>query len=948
MPKIKFQEPQSFDYLYVDEKNRVHLLLPLVGGDEVASDNTCKTGIELHTFFFGNPNALAQLQTYQKALEQDINAIQEQRELQPGAYSALMNDKKERLRQIKQYAELIENLTKRPDIIKDLTSTSFPTIPSGAHKLLKEATNAFSIRLSTLYQDTYLRFESPLFSLERGEEWRHSQQGLGHQLRTTLLEATVNKKSSREEVITTVLETMKNAAPIKFDDPVETQAANFNLWKNALEKELQKINPGVSLALSNYQDQPLTYDLIKSFLMPDETTTVQQWIETIITSALTDNFWPSDNLFYEKSGPLKILVAGEAIKKQSEVEKMSIKVQFFMAEIAIFCKVNKISTKNFAEFLDKEEHSVAIAKLVMKGLGEGNPIEPILFKYINDHQTELGMSHPLNDDEQTEIKEKFNQHFFIIKDSDHFDEFFMLDPAQKGNVFTHKGRISCHFLDFYARQTGMDLDKLSSSIGMEGYTSSLQSEITSNRLNHKNPVIEKGHETIEEFNQEVLNILKQSPETLVAYLLIKSPAGVFNFELLQRNTCNAIVYNGHFSEFMQQINASPALNKNERQQLLRLLNRQELERSNRAEAAWSNHANKSLLDIELTTAVKSQQSTLDSYTTKRSISWWKGSPKVARVRQLRELADVKEEMQKISADPSEILDKLLKSIEVLDKIDREISGEWNIFQSTLQLEVRALRSQLKELYQLETAVFQKGKTTQDIIALEINHSLQAIANPLIRDTVSKMPAHCQTKNAIAFFNQLTPEEANKLAGYLNLEYYQFNGNEDKDNLFNEIIPQAFKAFNAPVLATFESSMNTENYEQLTELSTQIRPEIFTADNVLTWGLNLHALQIPIVGDILLDAMRIDAILTRKPQQFSVDEIQQMIELAQRMRMMHMENSAEMKKLPDQAQDFLKNFETRLHAVHLEPETQGTGKGIKDKLREMTQKEDGEPNLRPKA
>ncbi|MDI9826541.1 hypothetical protein QM437_16035, partial [Legionella pneumophila] len=40
---IKFKEPERCDYLYIDENNKVHILLPIVGGDEIGLDNTCQT-----------------------------------------------------------------------------------------------------------------------------------------------------------------------------------------------------------------------------------------------------------------------------------------------------------------------------------------------------------------------------------------------------------------------------------------------------------------------------------------------------------------------------------------------------------------------------------------------------------------------------------------------------------------------------------------------------------------------------------------------------------------------------------------------------------------------------------------------------------------------------------------------------------------------------------------
>ena len=72
------QEPQFSPYLYVNpEDNRVHLMLPIVSGDQIGLDNTCKTVQEMQKFFgltstsaTMQNSALAELKKYKKALEQ--------------------------------------------------------------------------------------------------------------------------------------------------------------------------------------------------------------------------------------------------------------------------------------------------------------------------------------------------------------------------------------------------------------------------------------------------------------------------------------------------------------------------------------------------------------------------------------------------------------------------------------------------------------------------------------------------------------------------------------------------------------------------------------------------------------------------------------------------------------------------------------------------------------
>lgn len=90
---IKFKEPERCDYLYIDENNKVHLLMPIVGGDEIGLDNTCQTAVEIRSFFYGNTHhdearhsAEQQLADYKTQLEEDIKAINSQK----GSHAMLM------------------------------------------------------------------------------------------------------------------------------------------------------------------------------------------------------------------------------------------------------------------------------------------------------------------------------------------------------------------------------------------------------------------------------------------------------------------------------------------------------------------------------------------------------------------------------------------------------------------------------------------------------------------------------------------------------------------------------------------------------------------------------------------------------------------------------------------------------------------------------------------
>lgn len=75
--------------------------MPIVGGDEIGLDNTCKTALELKTFFFGikvgneHKGSAEQLLTeYQHNLQKDINCIENsQKYLSKYAFGDLLREK---------------------------------------------------------------------------------------------------------------------------------------------------------------------------------------------------------------------------------------------------------------------------------------------------------------------------------------------------------------------------------------------------------------------------------------------------------------------------------------------------------------------------------------------------------------------------------------------------------------------------------------------------------------------------------------------------------------------------------------------------------------------------------------------------------------------------------------------------------------------------------------
>ncbi|HAT1825278.1 protein SdcA [Legionella pneumophila] len=852
---IKFKEPERCDYLYIDENNKVHILLPIVGGDEIGLDNTCQTAVELITFFYGSAHsgvtkysAEHQLSEYKRQLEEDIKAINSQKKISPHAYDDLLNEKIERLQQIEKYIELIQVLKKQYDEkndIRQLRTGGIPQLPSGVKEIIKSSENAFAVRLSPYDNDKFTRFDDPLFNVKRNISKYDTPsrqapipiyEGLGYRLRSTLFPedktpTPINKKSSKEKIVETVLAQV-DADYMKDGDKEQ----KLEELKKLIQQELVKIDSNLSVNMSrDGKEVNLSYlDIVMAL---DDDSTIKDWIEGIIEVSIDPSVWEAQasSPFYD---------GAKEIKSDHEADRISIRVQYLLAEANIYCKTNKLSDANFGEFFDKEPHATEIAKRVKEGFTQGAEIEPIIYDYINSNHAELGLKSPLTGEQQQEITEKFTRHYNTIKESPHFDEFFVADPDKKGNIFSHQGRISCHFLDFFTRQT-----KGKHPLGdLASHQEALQ-EGTSNRLHHKNEVVAQGYEKLDQFKKEVVKLLAENkPKELLDYLVATSPTGVPNYSMLSKETQNYIAYNRNWPAIQKELEKATSIPESQKQDLSRLLSRDNLQHDNLSAITWSKYSSKPLLDVELNKIAEGLELTAKIYNEKRGREWWfKGSRNEARKTQCEELQRVSKEintlLQSESLTKSQVLEKVLNSIETLDKIDRDISAESNWFQSTLQKEVRLFRDQLKDICQLDKYAFKSTKL-DEIISLEMEEQFQKIQDPAVQQIVRDLPSHCHNDEAIEFFKTLNPEEAAKVASYLSLEYREINKSTDKKTLLEQDIPRLFKEVNTQLLSKLkeEKAIDEQVHEKLSQLADKIAPEHFTRNNIIKWSTNPEKLE----------------------------------------------------------------------------------------------------------
>ena len=406
--KIPLSEPTSPRYLYINPANNlVHLLVPVVGGQEISTDNTCKSTASLKEFCESGA-ALRELNAYKSALEFDLQFLDKHHEFR--------KPKKERLNQIKEY-------------IKAMPAQYSKAITA----LMQLPSNLYSIQLRPRAQDPYSLVINPIFNINReNDNQGNPESALFNSMYKVYPVTTISKPDTRTQLNQAVL-TALGATPEQSVDFEQTRDTLTEQCKNLFgididftkDKSGNAINPSYIAAIIGVEE--------------DEIATAQDYINNLLSCCAPE-------LFDHIPAPHFYKVQDNAGK----TEKLSILTQFFLAHLNIYCAANKISDSNFGAILDASPLlSDALAVIVSSALGAGNPVEESLCTFFNEHTKEFGLIRHLNQNDIDSIKQKFDRTYAAVTatpENPHMDDFMILDTnAQKGLFVTHQGSICTDF-----------------------------------------------------------------------------------------------------------------------------------------------------------------------------------------------------------------------------------------------------------------------------------------------------------------------------------------------------------------------------------------------------------------------------------------------------------------------------------------------------------------------
>ena len=404
---IPFREPASGRYIYVNTAtNKVHLLVPFVGGAEISTDNTC-AAMQSFKYFFQRGDALSKLETYKEALIFDIALLE--------ATDQRRVDKEERLAQIDTYIKEVLAM-------KDSSEETMMAV-------FDKPSNLYGIQLRPLVQDKFSRNVNPIFSVNReNDQTGNPISALYNAMQRIFPGTKVAATDPKSRLTTAVL----NAIPV---------SASFSDIQQALAEQSLTLF-GVSLNFTEYPDgTPATQEAIDSALLSTGANDVSRndYIEALLGACIRD---------ISITLPTQPFYRIQAVQK---TEHLSILTQFFLAHVNMYCKANGISNKNFGVILDGSTAlSDNLVSQISAALTGGEDVERTICTFCNDNANQFHLSRIISEEDLTAIRETFERNYRAIAESPHMDDFMLLDKQASGETakfVIHQGSISINLAE---------------------------------------------------------------------------------------------------------------------------------------------------------------------------------------------------------------------------------------------------------------------------------------------------------------------------------------------------------------------------------------------------------------------------------------------------------------------------------------------------------------------
>lgn len=440
MPSIRLTEPVSPRYIHINAAtNRVHLLVPVVGGQEISTDNTCEATVALREFFDGG--ALCELNTYKEALAFDIGLL---------AVGAPLREAKEtRLLQIEAYIEAMSAMRYSYMV----AMTAFLSRPS----------NLYSIQLRPRAQDSTSEVVNPAFNVNRTNDTSGTPKSALYNAMHRIF-PTASIAYNPLAVLTTAVLTELSAEVASTFEHIQTVLTAqfkrlFQVDVDFYQAAFKDNPPSTAITL-----HPLDKAFIDEKMGYGDDATPEEYIEALL-GYCAEAMWPFIKIspFYKERKELNTeglsveqIQALQAEENATKAEQLSLTTQFFLGVLNVYCKEKGISRKNFGVILDASDAlSNELISVVSTALSSGDDVEKEICAFCNAYaDTDIfELSRSLNTDDLTAIRQTFERTYRTVtatKENPHMDDFMILDKEAAGEAakfVTHQGAICVNFAE---------------------------------------------------------------------------------------------------------------------------------------------------------------------------------------------------------------------------------------------------------------------------------------------------------------------------------------------------------------------------------------------------------------------------------------------------------------------------------------------------------------------
>lgn len=320
-------------------------MVPIVGGQEISTDNTCKSTEASDEFF--NGDALRELNAYKTALEFDLQLL-------GGDNLHLSETKQQRLIQINAYIEAIPAM--QTEYKEAITA------------LKQEPSNLYSIQLRPRTQDPESPVVNPVFTIDRSiDAAGEPLSALYNALYGVIPDVTIAPLNPRKR--------LKDRVMAELDGhPVDFTAIQRVLTEQC--DHLFHLTLDFTQASDSQEITQASLDATMGFKV-DNPATTEDYIDALL-GACALSIWDriATSPFYSLEG--------------DQTEQRSILTQFFLAHVNIYCAEHDISDANFGAILDASQNlSDEVAGIIVSALGVGGDVEESLCAFFNEHQAEF-------------------------------------------------------------------------------------------------------------------------------------------------------------------------------------------------------------------------------------------------------------------------------------------------------------------------------------------------------------------------------------------------------------------------------------------------------------------------------------------------------------------------------------------------------------------------------